>query len=212
MKGTPIHRGAEKNIAEFSMNFVAGRLAGFEKDIMICLRPAKLKIGSRVTHAYFPALAACCGILEYFTALYRGDIRSHGWDRVADWAGIYLPQPEYERERIRILFNVFRHPVAHRGIASGVWTDQDQGPGNGRRFTWRVLADAKHPSVDIRIERGVLRKDSPWLCQYTHRVHIHLKGLSVDIRNAAKKYRDDLACSPELQAKFRNCMEQLYPD
>ena len=52
----------------------------------ICLTPAKSGVNSVVTHAYLPALAACCGTLEYLTALYRGNIRGIGWQQIADFA------------------------------------------------------------------------------------------------------------------------------
>ena len=73
------HRGAADNFAEFAALFVDGRLAGFEKDMSICLTPIDSPTGSGKTHAYFPALAACCGLLEYMTALNLGSTKGIGW-------------------------------------------------------------------------------------------------------------------------------------
>ncbi len=211
MKSAPAHRGATEDTAKFAGRFIKGRLIGFEKDMQICLTPVKSKTGSGITHAYFPALAACCGILEYLAALYRGNIRGVGWPQVADWAQNFLPQPDYDRDTIRILFETFRHPVAHRGIASGVWLDRNNGAGRGRRLTWKVSADAKRPACEVVEEKGQLKRDPPWPCPYTHRVHIHLRGMWIDIRNAAILYSKKLTINQQLQTNFEACMRQLYP-
>jgi len=211
MRSAPVHRGAAGNTAVFAGRFVQGRLGGFEKDMKICLTPANLEAGSGLTHAYFPALAACCGILEYLTALYHGNTRRVGWQQIANFAERYLPQPDFHRDTVRVLFEAFRHPVAHRGIASGVWVDRNHGAGRGRRLTWKVSADAKRPACEVVAEVGRLTRDPPWPCPYTHRVHIHLRGLWTDIRDAANRYSKDIARDPQLQANFEACMRQLYP-
>jgi len=197
-------------MAAFASRFVDGRLAGLKKDIDICLTPIKAAAGG-TTHAYFPALAACCSTLEYLTALHRGNVRGLGWRQLAEWAHEYMPQPDYDDDVVRILFEAFRHSVAHRGIPSGVWIDQNSGPGRGRRLTWKVFADSKHPACEVREERGQLVRDPPWPCSYTHRVHIHLRGLWVDIRGAAKRYSGELLTDVQLQDRFVACMRQLYP-
>ena len=181
----PDHRGANKHEGTFAKRFVLDRLAGFEKDIGICLIavPSNTRRGN--THAYFPALAACCGVIEYLTALHRGRTSGIGWRQVSDWAVLFLKQPDYDEDVIRVLFEAFRHSIAHRGIASGIWIDRNPGPGHGRRITWKVKANSQRPAVEIASEPGTLTKDPPWPCDYTHRVHIHLKSMQVDIRRAA---------------------------
>lgn len=205
------HRGANDDMVTFAQRFVKGRLAGYEKDMEICLTPVKSKTRSGNTHAYFPALSSCCGTLEYLTGLFRGNIRKIGWQQVNNFAEVYLPQPDYNSETVRILVEAFRHSVAHRGIASGVWVDRNQGGGLGRRLTWKILADSKHPACEIVEERGELRRDSPWACPYTHRVHIHLRSMWVDIRNAANIYTNDIGSNQNLLKNFEKCMKQLYP-
>ena len=118
MKGAPKHRGTGGNSSRFARRFVMSRLGGFEKDMQICLTPIQAKGRSGLTHAYFPALGACCATLEYLAGLYRGNLRGVGWRDVATWAQNYLPQPDYNAETVRILFEAFRHPVAHRIEAS----------------------------------------------------------------------------------------------
>jgi hypothetical protein len=210
MGSGPRYRGTIDNPGEFAREFVQGRLGGFEKDMQICLTRRKLNGG--ITHAYFPALASCCGIIEYFTALYFGKIKGIGWRQIADWTHRYLPQSGYDEDTVRILVQVFRHPVAHRGIASGVWIDRNHSSTNVRRLTWKVLADTRRPAISIVPENGTLTKDPPWDCPYTHRVHIHLKAMKVDIRNAANRYIREIASNKNLQNNFLACMRQLYPN
>lgn len=207
---TPTHRGAAGNIAVFAVRFIDGRLEGFEKDMKICLTPMRLETSKEPTHAYLPALAACCGFIEYLSGLYRGRLNGNGWQQIAEFAAEYLPQPDYDKEAIRILFEVFRNPIAHRGIASGIWVDRNSGPGKGRRVTWQVSADAKRPACEILSRKGDLTRDPPWPCSYSHRGHIHLRSMWVDIRRAARRYSEDLA-DPTLQAHFVSCMKHLYP-
>ena len=211
MSSRPPHRGSSNDCAAFARSFVVARLAGFEKDIQICLTPIPSKTRAGPTHAYFPALAACCGLLEYLTVLYRGRIDPPGWRNVFAWAKSYMPQADYDEDRIRILVDHFRNSVAHRGIASGVWIDWKPGPGHGRRLTWKVFADALRPSVQVVKENKTLTTDPPWPCSYTHRVHIHLKSLAVDIRKGAQLYAEDVSTNQELQSNFFACMRNLYP-
>jgi hypothetical protein len=204
------HRGTV-DTEEFAPRFLHARLAGFDKDMRICLSPVRSSTRPGITHAYFPALGACCGLLEYMAGLARGNIRGIGWPQVADWAERFLVQPDYDRQTMRVLVEAIRHPVAHRGIASGVWIDHNQGPHRGRRLTWKVAADALRPAVRVVPENGSLTKDPPWPCGYTHRLHVHLRGLSVDLRNGVKGYADALAVDRQLQGNFDRAMRQLYP-
>jgi hypothetical protein len=209
--GRPEHRGLQDNKPAFAKQFVLSRLSGFEKDIRICLTPAPSKTGAAPTHAYFPALAACCGTLEYLAALYKGRVNGLGWPDVSAWALQYLPQPDYAADPIRVLVEAFRNAVAHRGIATGVWVDQKPGENHGRRLTWKILANSTRPSIRVVAEKGTLKSDPPWPCPYTHRVHIHLKSLANDICKGAVAYAEDLSQDQKLTDKFFKCMHHLYP-
>jgi hypothetical protein len=198
-------------IATYAQRFIHERLAGFEKDMQICLTSTPRRAGVGNTHAYFPALIACCGILEFFSALYHGNVEKVDWQKVAQWSERFLPQPDYNRETMRILVKYFRHSVAHRGIATGVWIDRDHGGSNGRRMTWKIHADAIRPACLVAEENALLVNDPPWPCPYTHRVHVHLKGLQVDIRKATNLYCEAISNEVRLQNNFESVMRQLYP-
>ena len=211
MRTKPPHRGAIDNPGEFAKRFVLARLAGFEKDIEICLAGIPSKTRPGLTHAYFPALGACCGILECLTALHCGRVDGLGWPNVAAWAKEYLPEHEYIEDTVRVLVEAFRHPVAHRGIASGVWVDKKPGPGRQRRITWKVFADSQRPAIEIVPEEAILTSDPPWPCKITHRVRIHLKAMAIDLREGAKRYANDVSERRELQDTFLKAMRKLYP-
>ena len=146
------HRGAADDQRKFAAAFLKGRLAGFEKDMRICLTGIPSEVRPGLTHAYFPALGTCCGMLEYLAGLYVGRIDGLGRREVTAYAK-YLPQPDYDPEAIRVLVDAFRNAVAHRGIASGVWIDPHQHRGE-RRLTWRVSADSYPPGARSRRKPG----------------------------------------------------------
>ena len=177
----------------------------------ICLTGLKLSPKSEPTHAYFPGLAACCATLEYLTALHRGSTHGIGWQQVNAFASAYLPQPDFNADTVRVLFDALRHPVAHRGIASGIWVDRTRGAHNGRRLVWKITADARKPACEVLPEPGELTRDPPWPTPYSHRVHVHLRRLWIDLRDAAARYSEDIPSHPKLLANFDACMRQLYP-
>lgn len=205
------HRGTNGDQAAFAEHFVNSRIAGFRKDMQICLTPIPSLTRSGSTHAYFPALASCCGTLEYLAALFTGRVNGLGWRDVSRWADAYLPQPDYSNDTIRILIKAFRNSIAHRGIASGVWIDQQPGPSKGWRLTWKVYANSTRPSIRILEEDSVIKNDPPWECKITHRVHIHLKSMELDIRNGAASFAKDFRSKPEMVKPFFSCMNKLYP-
>lgn len=202
-------RGAKNDDVLFAIKFVEGRLRGFEKDIRICLTGTKQNDGY-ISHAYFPALVTCCGMLEYLAGLHCGRLDGLGKREFIAYSTKFLRQPDYDTEAIRILFDAFRNPVAHRGIASGVWVDRHRST-LGRRLTWIIHASTNSPAIQLRATPGELRRDSPWPCQYSHRVHIYLGRLWRDIRTSADKYLIDVTSTDTLQVNFMNCMKYLYP-
>lgn len=204
-----LHRGAHGNATVFAERFIRGRLFGFEKDMRICLTGAPRTDGAGLTHAYFPALAACCSMLEYLAALHAGRLTGIGRREISAYATKYLRQPDYGPDAIRVLIDAFRNSVNHRGIATGVWIDRAT---PGRRVTWRIMADALGPAIELRAAPGVIRRDAPWPCPFTHRAHVHLGRLWRDIKASADRYIADIAADAGLQINFNRCMTALYPN
>jgi hypothetical protein len=207
----PPHRGADGDLAKFAQDFIRKRAGGLRKDIAICLTNTPTDDGKSITHAYFPALAACCAFLEYMTGLHRGKLGGIGWDAVAAWADEYLDDAHYTEDIVRVLFDGFRHSVAHRGIATGIWIDRHLRGTPSRRVTWRLDEDAERPACRLLEDIGELTKDPPWPCPHTHRMHIHLAALAEDLCAAAETYANDLAGDETLQRNFDRAMRTLYP-
>lgn len=195
----------------FASSFIERRAASFSKDIQICLTDTDNGRGG-VTHAYFPALSTCCAFLEYMTGLARGRLNNVGWKDVAKWASEYLPQPQYSLDVVRVLVCAFRNSVAHRGIASGVWCDKSHHGQVVRRVTWRLLETTGNPACQLVQERGYLTKDPPWPSLYTHRMHIHLRGLANDLVAGAALLQQQVARDARKQRAFEQAMLELYPD
>lgn len=206
-------RGTGGDMRRFAPLFVRDRMGGFGKDMKICLTGIQSETRKGLTHAYFPALMSCCGTLEYLSGFLAGHARPCSTQELLDYALKYMPQPDYADDAIRVLHRALRHPIAHRGIASGVWVDNHESR-KGRRITWRVHADCRRPAIRILQEKGVLRRDPPWECPYTHRVHISLGRLWRDIFDSAlgaRGYCAELEANEGLQRKFASCMRRLYP-
>lgn len=203
------HRGAGGDLAVFAQRFLEDRFVGFEKDIAICLtgRPAQNRSG--LTYAYFPALMACCGTLEYLACMYHGRRKCN--DRqVSSFAAEFMPQPTYNGEGVRLLFEGFRHKVAHHGIASGVWHDRR----HNRRISWAIGPDQSPPAIQLRGDARDLVSDPPWPCPVTHTAEIHLGRLAQDTRDAAlgpHGYCVALHASRTLLDRFEQCMVHMYP-
>ena len=144
------------------------------------------------------------------TGLHRGKLSGIGWDIAAIWAAKYLDS-HYTHDIVRVLFDGFRHSVAHRGIATGIWIDRHPDGKLNRRVTWKLTEFAERPACRLVEENGVLTNDPPWPCPHTHRMHIHLAALAQDLCAGAEAYANDLARDEGLQRNFENAMTILYP-
>jgi hypothetical protein len=211
MKQRLPHRGSNGDLAAFAQDFIQKRTQSLRKDISICLTDTPTADGKSVTHAYFPALAACCAFMEYMTGLHRGRLAKIGWDSVDVWAEKYMDRTHYTRDTVRVLFDGFRHSVAHRGIATGIWLDRHLTGAPARRITWRLDEDAERPSCRLAEDVGELTRDPPWPCPHTHRMHIHLAALAEDLCVAAERYASDIAQDKGLLTSFERAMQTLYP-
>jgi hypothetical protein len=79
----------------------------FNKDIAICLRPHKK------SHAYFPALITCIAFAELLSGLHAGDLKSDGLRKLKNHAADFMDSNIYDSDRLGILYEMFRHKVAH---------------------------------------------------------------------------------------------------
>jgi hypothetical protein len=198
----------------FAKHFVAARMAGFTKDMRICFTgvPAEHRKGD--THAYFPALAACCATLEYLTALSLGARRAFrdGLTKndIATFAQEHMHPHEYDQEVVRILWLLFRNAVAHRGITTGVWVDNHVNH-QGRRLGWRIGVSSGRPAIEVVPMARTITKDAPWPCATTHIANVRLGQLARDIRGAARRLSANIEADPAAATRFHQAMTHLYP-
>lgn len=204
------HRGAVDNMAAFAPRFIQARMDGFEKDIRICLTPNDATGDARETCAYFPALAACCAAIEYLTALWTGSMKSMGRTNVEKFATRFLPQPHYDGEAVRVLWDLFRNRVAHHGITSGIWVDRHAHIG-GRRLLWSLTRESSLPAIEVHARAGELVLDPPWPCSYTHVAIVRLARLAHDVRESSLGVIAEFGKEPAALVKFTKAMRELYP-
>lgn len=182
-------------------------MAGFKKDIDICLAGAAADSSGRITYAYLPALMSCCATLEYLADLFLGRNNSLSKGDIQQYANRFMPQPDYDTEAIRILWELFRNGVAHHGITSGVWKDMK--PANlGRRLTWDIVCEEGR-AIEVRAQAGKLMVHPPWPTSYTHRAIIRLPALSRDVAMSAELFIQ--AFDEPMLANFYRVMRKLYP-
>lgn len=208
------YRGSGGDLQVFAPRFIEGRMQGFEKDMSICLAGIPTSEGGGLTHAYFPALAACCGAIEYLGALSVGQrnpiLRGLSRTHITDFARRYLPQPDYDAEAVRILWDLFRNGTAHHGITSGVWVDHHPAM-NGRRLTWSITEKTGRPALSVQPKAGTLDRDPPWDTTYTHVATLMLGQVASDVIEAAGRLAAEIALGGEPLNRFRVAMEALYP-
>ena len=122
----------------------------------------------------------CIAFAEFLSALYAGDLDGPGLNQLKNYAAAFMTA-EYTADRLAVLYECFRHKVAHLALPYAVFdtdtkrnTFRDQ---PRRLITWMVTADSRNPSVEIieetpkkRIEAAV----TPWPVYYDHQAIVHL--------------------------------------
>jgi hypothetical protein len=192
---------SDAEVAEFAKKFLDEHVERFNKDIAICLRPDENR-----SHAYFPALISCIAFAELLSGLHAGNLKSDGLKKLKDYASDFMDTTIYDADRLKILYEMFRHKVAHLAQPCAVF---DTGT---KRITWTVEESGPKPAIEIVREKSqILRAVTPWPVHYDHRAYVRIEGLANDIRESVPKYlrhlkADKLACD-----RFRKCMEHFFP-
>lgn len=207
------YKGSGGDLKVYASAFLEERLVGFDKDTNACLEGRPSPSGSGITHAYFPALMNCCGMLEFLGNLYKGNTENSGVSRAVEYAARYLDPKAYSEDNVFLLYVVMRHAAAHLGTLSGVRIPKS-GKYQGKRITWKLYADARKPAILLIKDRGFLTEHPPWDCPHEYRLHVRLKRLQCDIRRSVLKkdgYLSNLLASNALMQNFEKCMHQIYP-
>ena len=202
--------GSDGDSLAYANSYLDERLWQLEKDIGICLAGSRNVDDSGHEHAYFPALIACCGMLELFANLHAGSTnRKKRYDRLYSYCG-FLPRHGYTKDNIHVLFGLLRNSIAHHGTAAGVWKD----PTSSRRITWELTANNTRPALELMSGAGTLTKDSFNPCPYSHRLRVRLDRFWRDIRDSVESrtgFRASLNTDAESVSRFHRCISQIFP-
>jgi hypothetical protein len=111
----PFASGAD--VVQFAKAFLASHLDRFNKDIAICL-----KADAKKQHAYFPALITCIAFLEFLSGLYAGSLESkQSLKNLKHYVRNFMDASEYTDDRLNVLYELFRHKVAHLALPYAVF-------------------------------------------------------------------------------------------
>jgi hypothetical protein len=203
---------SDAEIVEFARAFLDEHLVRFRKDIKICLTR-----NANGDHAYFPALITCIAFAEFLSGLYAGNLDGHGLKKLEKYAADLMPV-EYTTDRIDVLYECFRHKVAHLALPYAVF-DTDTKPktfrGQPRRLiTWTVAAGRRKPPIEIVAVRSAKQIETavtPWPVHYDHLATVYLCRLAYDIRKSVPKYIRRLESDRTARDHFKSCMAVYFP-
>jgi len=202
---------SDADVVKFARAFLDGHVKRFRKDIAICLTPD----GNR-SHAYFPALITCIAFVDLLSGLYAGKLENHGVKELKKYASDFLDATTYTADRIEIMYEMFRHKVAHLAQPYVVFdthskTKFQQQP--RRLIAWTVQASGPRPAIEIVkvAPQQILRPPTPWPVLYDHRVYIRLKILAADIRKSVPRYLQRVKTDSASRDTFKRCMTDCFP-
>jgi hypothetical protein len=220
----------DEDFFRLANKFVHGRAEQLEKDMAICLRQTcqmnrrkdKPFLEKRV--ASFPSLMCCISFLELFSGLYAGRLKGIGLKGIKSYAKKFLKDSVYKDDELAILYEAFRHKVAHVTQPYGVFDTETAGWDSGlrererRRITWEVIdTEPELPAIIIKEETGKKEKGdqgSVWEVPWDHLCTIGIHNLFGDIVASAtgrKGYLQHLHEDPSARKKFANCIVQFFP-
>ena len=105
--------------------------------------------------AYFPALMSCISFADLLSGLYAGKLEGHALKELRNYASKFLGA-EYTADRIDVLYECFRHKVAHLAQPYAVFDTQSKPKtfGSQGRGEWAKTAYSnsglKCPEADSR--------------------------------------------------------------
>ena len=178
---------SDAEVIEFAKEFLRGHVERFQKDIAICLtRDANNE------HAYFPALITCISFADFLSGLYAGKLDGHALKELKDYTSTFL-STDYTSDRLDILYECFRHKVAHLAQPYVVFDTHSKPKFRGqqrRLIAWTVLASRRKPPIEIVVvkpTKQILTAVTPWRVQYDHRVFVSVRSLASDIEKIHPK-------------------------
>jgi hypothetical protein len=200
------------DVVRFAEAFLDEHLERFRKDIAICLTP-----DAKNSHAYFPALITCIAFAELLSSLYAGKLDGTGLEKLKDYVSKFMNTTAYNVDRLDILYECFRHKVAHLAQPYAVFDTYSKKTfrTQPKRFiTWTVLEYRRRPAIKIvpkKCAKQIKKAVTPWPVFYDHRVYISVPTLASDIIDSIPRYLERLRTDQAARDRFKKCMEHIYP-
>jgi len=201
---------SDVDVEKFARKFLDEHVERFRKDIAICLRPDE-----NGSHAYFPALITCIAFAQLLSGLYAGNLGGDGLKKLKDYASDFMDRNAYDADHLKILYEMFRHKVAHLAQPYAVFDTKTKFPRQPRRLiTWTVEEGGQKPAVEIVPETSpqqILRAVTPWPVHYDHRAVVRIESLASDISKSVPRYLQRLETDDSACDRFKACMKDFYP-
>jgi hypothetical protein len=141
----------------------------------------------RRRRAYFPALIRCISFIDFLGGLYAGKIEGHSLAELQRYARKFMDATNYDELRLSILYEGFRHKIAHLSnpyLVFDTSTRSKKFLAPHRRITWSVYAGKRRTPIKLiscpkQIQIKKFR--TPWPVYYDHRIEISLRSFAGDI-------------------------------
>lgn len=137
----------DKELISLARKFFRDRIGPFRADVAICLTP-----DANGHRAEFPALITCTGFVELLSGLYAGNLESNGLANLQSYAARFMDTTKYDPLRLRVLYLVFRHKLAHLSFPHFVFDTVGRKEFQGqkqRRITWSVFSSKRAIPIEL---------------------------------------------------------------
>lgn len=212
---------SDKELIAFAEKFLRRQTSKFRKDINICLTGRRRRGATGLTHAYFPALITCIGFADLLSGLYAGDLQKHGLKELHGYASKFMDAKKYDLLQLTILYEAFRHKVAHLNHPYMVFDTQTKPRAflgqPRRRITWIVYASRRSVPIELiklSSAQNLDKSQAPWPVTYDHIVKISVRSIATDILRSLKGQNGYLAylkSDKAARSNFEKCMNDFYP-
>ena len=114
---------------------------------------------------------------------------------------------DYDSDRLDILYECFRHKVAHLAQPYAVFDTYSK-----ERFRNQPRRLITWTAIEIVAEqKQIERAPTPWPVFYDHRVTISVPTLAQDIEASIPGYLGHLRKNQVARDRFKNCMNHYFP-
>jgi len=173
-----------------------------------------MRADAKRNHAYFPALITCIGFFDLLSGLHAGKLEGQGLKELQLYINKFVSNKS-DYEHIDILYNMFRHKVAHIRqpyLVFDTATKRQLGPPH-RRITWTVGIYGRKKAIvlnDLGQNIKFRRTLTPWPVTYNARMKVSLTALRTDVIKSIygpSGYLKFLISDSEAQSRFAACIK-----